>query len=169
MTLCVFYHFAIIKTTKRALERNSSECNCSPVPFYFTDKTPFICQEDLSYNIEELLNNLERNYTELTQSYNLEIVNHVKSYLQSKSSTGNTLSFEDSYIDLSNGVPTNLFNTTIEDHIETLGCLLGPGSGLGCCGNYSGCCWYWSYNCLMHDLACLHCDHWYCLSGCVPI
>lgn len=163
----IFYHLAIVKTTKRALENNSSNCNCSPVPLYFTGKSPFMCQEDLSYDINELLTNLENNLTEFTQQYDLETVNYVKNYLETKSNLSNTISFENSYIDLSNGVPTNQFNQIIEDHIETLGCFLG--SGLGCCGNYSGCCWYWSNACLVHDLACLHCDGWYCGWQCVPI
>lgn len=169
MAKSIFYHLAIIKTTKRALENNSSECNCTPVPLYFNDKTPFICQEDLSYDIDELLTNLEESLTELSQNYDAQTIQTVKTYLETKSTQSNTISFGDSYVDLSNGVPTNQFNAAIEDHIETLGCLLGPGSGLGCCGNYSGCCWYWSITCLNHDIACFHCDHWWCGWQCTPI
>lgn len=43
------------------------------------------------------------------------------------------------------------------------------GSDLGCCGNYSGCCWFSSWECFTHDLLCLKCEpDWFCLSGCVP-
>jgi hypothetical protein len=158
----IFYHFAILKTTKRVLESNSSECNCAPVPLYFTDKSPFLCQEDLSYNINELLNNLEGNFSVISNQYSPETINQVKTYLESKLSEGNIISFENTYIDLSNGVPSNLFNSSIEDYIETSWCPDGLGSDLGCCGNYSGCCWYSSAACLIHDVICIGCHEWHC-------
>lgn len=42
------------------------------------------------------------------------------------------------------------------------------GSGLGCCGNYSGPCYFCHTACLLHDLACLDCSGWYCGPACVP-
>lgn len=47
-------------------------------------------------------------------------------------------------------------------------CPLGLGSQWGCCGNYSGCCWYWTYLCFMHDVACIDCEPWHCGPGCEP-
>lgn len=47
-----------------------------------------------------------------------------------------------------------------------LDCWFGNGSDIGCCGNYSGCCWYAHTLCFYHDLECLECDHWHCLPGC---
>jgi hypothetical protein len=42
------------------------------------------------------------------------------------------------------------------------------GGQCGCCGNYSGACWYWSSVCLVHDYQCQNCSpSWYCLPGCV--
>lgn len=42
------------------------------------------------------------------------------------------------------------------------------GGQCGCCGNYSGNCYYWSSVCLGHDMACQQCQHSWCFSGCVP-
>jgi len=42
------------------------------------------------------------------------------------------------------------------------------GGQCGCCGNYSGNCYFWSLACLAHDAACQRCQHSWCFSGCVP-
>ncbi len=43
------------------------------------------------------------------------------------------------------------------------------GSSHGCCGNYSGPCYYWHPICYIHDKLCAKCTpKWFCLSGCVP-
>lgn len=41
------------------------------------------------------------------------------------------------------------------------------GGQCGCCGNYSGNCYYWNSVCLAHDMACQRCQHSWCFSGCV--
>jgi len=46
-------------------------------------------------------------------------------------------------------------------------CLNTQGGDWGCCGNYSGQCWYCATACLVHDMLCTNCAHWYCGSGCV--
>ncbi len=50
----------------------------------------------------------------------------------------------------------------------TYPCAGARGSTLGCCGNYSGPCWYCNTTCLVHDILCLRCDHWYCGWQCQP-
>lgn len=42
------------------------------------------------------------------------------------------------------------------------------GGQCGCCGNYSGNCYYWSSVCLAHDMACQQCQWQACFGGCVP-
>ncbi|SMC66302.1 hypothetical protein [Pedobacter africanus] len=43
------------------------------------------------------------------------------------------------------------------------------GSSHGCCGNYSGACYYWHPICYVHDKICKKCTpSWFCFSGCVP-
>lgn len=167
----IFYHTAIIKTVKRAIENNESDCNCAPVPLYFTDKTPFLCQQDLAYNVNQSLESLKSNSSVIAEKYDSLTIERVKSYLERRSTEVDYIFFEESYIALSNGVPTNEFIEIIDDHIELAGCLLGQGSDLGCCGNYSGCCWFWSVDCLNHDLGCaaIACDHWTCGWACEPL
>ena len=36
-------------------------------------------------------------------------------------------------------------------------CVIGCDSDWGCCGNYSGCCYYSHTACLIHDLLCTNC------------
>jgi hypothetical protein len=163
----IYFNIAILKSTKRALESNSEDCNCAPVPMYYKDESPFICQEDLSYNVNTLLEKIDENINDISQNYDTVTIETVKEYLESKANEGDFISFEDSYVDLSNGIPTNTFNIAIEDYIETSWCILGQGTDLGCCGNYAGCCWYWSTTCFLHDVACLNCEPaWFCFTGC---
>jgi hypothetical protein len=43
------------------------------------------------------------------------------------------------------------------------------GSDHGCCGNYSGPCYYWHPACYVHDKMCSDCTpRWFCFSGCIP-
>lgn len=156
----IFYHASIIKTIVRANADNSN-CNCAPIPSYFTDLTPFLCQEDVKYNINELLANIEENKILFLQKYDTTVVEYITTYLRNKSINTSELMFEETYFDLA-GISKTQFIDYIENPAPSIGCLYGPGSGLGCCGNYSGCCWYWSYNCFLHDVACLHCDKWHC-------
>lgn len=157
----IFFNVAIIKSTKRALVNNSNDCNCAPVPLYFKDKSPFICQKDLAYNVGSLLTNLEENLPQISEHYDMETIEKVKTSFLSKSNQVNVVSFEEFYVEFG-GIPTSEFNVNLEDFIEEGWCPIGLGTDLGCCGNYSGCCWYASDLCLIHDVACLTCSEWYC-------
>jgi hypothetical protein len=42
------------------------------------------------------------------------------------------------------------------------------GSSHGCCGNYSGPCYFWHPVCYVHDRLCTSCAYSWCFSGCVP-
>ncbi len=55
-----------------------------------------------------------------------------------------------------------------EPQLRPYPCNGAKGSALGCCGNYSGPCWYCNTICLIHDILCLDCDHWYCGWQCQP-
>jgi hypothetical protein len=162
----IYFNVAIIKSTKRAKENGSNDCNCAPVPMYFTGQSPFVCQEDVSYDVNGILEDLEENLSEISQKYDTETINQLRTYLESSSKK--SITFEEMNLSLLNGVATNLFINDIEDFIETRRCFL-LGTDPGCCGNYAGCCWYGSMTCLMHDLHCWRCQYViYCLPGCVP-
>lgn len=62
----------------------------------------------------------------------------------------------------------SITNEDIDNALLGRGCFFGPGSSLGCCGNYSGCCVLKSPVCTAHDMICWNCDHWYCGWACVP-
>jgi hypothetical protein len=56
-----------------------------------------------------------------------------------------------------------------EGEASLLGFRWPRGSSHGCCGNYSGPCYYWHPVCYVHDKMCSYCSpRWFCFSGCVP-
>lgn len=63
----------------------------------------------------------------------------------------------------------NMLEITVKlQEYFTIHATLWPQGGqCGCCGNYSGPCYYWSKVCLAHDYACQSCSpSWFCFSGC---
>jgi hypothetical protein len=156
----IFYHVSIIKTVKRAIENNTADCNCAPVPFYFADKSPFLCQEDLVYNVSHLKTILNDNISSINQMFSIETIQSVENYLNS--ATENTKLFKEIYFDLEGSSYTESDIDDILDDDINAACANGLGTAPGCCGNYSGCCWLTSSACLIHDLACWCCDGWYC-------
>ncbi len=155
------FHFSSFNIVKRSIEADLP-CECTPSPFYFTSTTPFMCQEDLIFDINYMKTVLDENKTFLTSIYNQEVVDEVEDYLQSVSE--DFLTFNQVYLALEDSVFTN-------DDLDDVAkwCPLGQGSDLGCCGNYSGCCWYRNTACLAHDLVCLGtgCEPtWFCGPDC---
>ena len=155
------YHFSIYNVSKRNTI-NSLDCRCTPSPLYFTGKTPFVCQEDVSYNISEQKNSLQHAKDFFIEKYGVEVVAEVEDYLNSKEL--DNISMVEVFYDIHGG-SSNDFDIALEG----LNCWLGLGTSLGCCGNYSGCCWFRSQACLMHDIQCLDCSPcWYCGFQCEP-
>lgn len=155
----IYFNIAIIKTAKRSIENNNSECNCTTVPFYFTDKTPFLCQEDLMYDLSLSISNLKNNLVELSENYNDNLIEELNVYLNQKILEKEFIGFKEFFKDFEGVNP--------DTPLELVPCI-GSGSMPGCCGNYSGCCYYASIHCLMHDLICWNCDAWHCGWGCQP-
>lgn len=57
----------------------------------------------------------------------------------------------------------------LQEYFTAHAVLWPRGGQCGCCGNYSGPCYYWSEVCLAHDYACQSCSpRWFCFSGCKP-
>lgn len=154
------FHFSSFNVLKRSIETESS-CECTPSPFYFTSKTPFMCQEDLIYDVNNIKTVLDDNKTFFISKYSQEVVDEVEDYLLSVSE--DFLTFNQIYLEFEESV-------FVDDDLDNIGkwCPLGQGSDLGCCGNYSGCCWFAHPACLWHDIDCWSCDKWYCFDGCVP-
>lgn len=170
----LFFHYAVLSTVKRSLQNNEN-CNCTPHPGYFVGKNPFFCQEDYKIDTKRFLSALEDKKF-LLKGQEIEVYSYLKEHINEREVTSDKL--------LSIMMPTKDFMIRVErtiardanitykmvafggDDPNDCDPLPGEGSGLGCCGNYNGCCWYWSIMCLDHDLACYCCDHWYCLWGC---
>lgn len=159
----VNFHNAILNTTIRSNNENS-DCICSVHPGFIVDKTFFNCQEDQFYIVDELSATLavyaDNNVLDVPTSNLIE-------YLQNTSETH--IRFDDYYNfyfpkeDFQNSITDFLQNTTNRR------CWLGQGSGHGCCGNYSGCCYYVNPICHVHDAMCSDCSpSWFCLPGCKP-
>lgn len=153
------FHFSSFNIVKRSIE-TESPCECTPLPFYFTSTTPFMCQEDLIFDINYMKTVLDENKTFFISKYNEEVVDDVENYLLSVSE--DFLTFSQVYLELEDKVFTD---DDLDDVYKW--CSL-QGSTHGCCGNYSGCCWYSHVACLLHDLDCISCDHWYCGFACEP-
>jgi hypothetical protein len=63
----------------------------------------------------------------------------------------------------------NMLEITVklQEYFTVHATLWPTGGQCGCCGNYSGPCYYWSKVCLAHDYACQSCSpSWFCFSGC---
>lgn len=154
----IFFHMAILNTINRSLS-STNDCECTPHPGYFVDKTSFWCQEDYLYNVEDLQDYFNANLDKATTLGGTPVIEYVNSLYTNN--IKDVVSFKEIYF------LTHL-KEQFNNGLKTIVCPDGSGSGLGCCGNYAGCCWYWSLDCLRHDMACINCDHWYCLPGCKP-
>ncbi|MCC7332528.1 MAG: hypothetical protein IT232_07970 [Flavobacteriales bacterium] len=151
------FHLSIYKTIERSL-RDNSPCDCLPSPFYFTSKTPFMCMKDMYFNIVESIQLLENNNEEIIKIYRESDITNLLSFYNAQ--TDSIVSFEELYFKIGNITPDDYNNA-----IDSINCL--GGGALECCGNYSGCCWYWHPICLHHDLTCWKCwSTWYCGKHC---
>jgi hypothetical protein len=162
----IFYQNSILNTIKRSYENNNN-CECLPHPGYFVAQKPFWCQEDFLVNVKLFIQILKND-----SSNNLQNKDQVLTFLEEYNKTEVSFDKISKYIekkeDFLNRIQTNFNNTNNVNNALAKEKDCVKGTDLGCCGNYSGCCWYWSYYCLDHDLECLGCDKWHCGPACVP-
>ncbi len=148
-----------IKTIKRSIEENNA-CGCSPIPFYFTGTTSFSCSEDLFVNVSDFI------YSSPTNTYS-GVDSLVYEFMQAASTS--EVRFDALYdlrIDKA-AYLTYLNDAYIYYEQNPTSQYTMPGSAWGCCGNYKGSCWTYHVFCLIHDMACVLCNHWYCTRYCV--
>ena len=64
----------------------------------------------------------------------------------------------------------NIIEITVrlEEYFQNQFARWPQGGQCGCCGNYSGNCYFWSAACLAHDMSCQRCQCDLCFGGCVP-
>lgn len=170
----IFFHNAVIRTANRSLDKNI-DCECTPHPGYFVDKTPFWCQEDYIVDTEQFVRAIIESGYQMNQKEKVlfEYLNEVRkkerfvtidkllAVTESKEQYLYRVDYQ--FRKANNKVLLSALSVAAEGD-----CTWGLGSDLGCCGNYSGCCWYWSIYCLDHDLKCIACDKWHCGPACEP-
>ena len=184
--LSVFYHLGVFKTAKRAYEMNSEDCHCGSFQSYLQGDAPFFCAEDKLVSAEELnnliLNNIDKRIfadkaftAQKTLAYisnhsnRLISVNEVDQILKEEFNEfwNQRLSAEDRQSIIEEHGLEEQASSRIGVNCWMYGVVWG--SDCGCCGNYSGFCWYCNLACFIHDHTCTNCTpSWYCLPGCVP-
>lgn len=165
----LFVHNAILNTARRSIQTNS-KCNCTPHPSYFVDQASFWCQEDYTVDTEKFTKAIIESGYQLT-SKELEVLNYLQRVKEKEKfiTIDRLLEIMEDRETYMNRVETQYLiangMNTFPNSAKTQGCT--QGGGLGCCGNYSGCCWVWSLACLEHDIVCHDCARWHCGWGCV--
>lgn len=150
------FHYSILTTKNR--EFKTKKCECTVHPGYLTDKTAFACMEDHVLNNSKIIFEIENNSDIFNDNASRNLLIHLKK------NTQGTTSFKDMY---NFYYPLDKYKENISSKAAT--CLLGQGSSHGCCGNYSGCCYYINPICHIHDAMCSDCKpRWFCLPGCKP-
>lgn len=151
------FHLSIIEMVKRAKIAALEECGCTTTALYFDEEAAFACTEDVIFKREVILSFLNS-----SEEFDPELVENVEAL---PNVTFSLEELEQQY--------SSLPSTGDVDHDPTSGarlfCFGMSGSDPGCCGNYSGPCWFCHGACLWHDLQCWCCDSQIvnCFSGCV--
>lgn len=171
----LFFHYAIINTKMRAMQRGDNLFECVPYPGYIIGKSYFWSMEDFLVKTT-LIKGVYKSHPELLQDKPArDLYNFVNSTDKNYISYDKIYYFnttKENYLKTLDNIliRNNLSNSNLKTSVlETPKCLLGQGSDWGCCGNYSGCCVFWNVACYIHDAMCSDCQpRWFCFSGCVP-
>ena len=175
----IFFHFAIINTKLRAMHRKDGTYECVPHPGYILGKSYFWCQEDFFVKVA-LIKDVYLKHPELIEDIKARklydfINNTNEDFLSYDKIYSFSIKKEDYLKSLDNIVMRNKSMNSSQNRESQVAsdcswwCPLGCGSDWGCCANYSGCCFYRSIECYIHDRLCSDCEpRWFCFSGCVP-
>ncbi|MBC5773142.1 hypothetical protein H8S95_03625 [Pontibacter sp. KCTC 32443] len=171
----LYFHLAVLNTIDRSFKENV-DCECTPHPGYFIDKTTFWCQEDYFLNVNLLNKHLRENKDFVVNLGGNDLIN----YIQSLKDKREVVSFKEIYFlnrseaEFKTLIAKKYKSDIVSSEKVKMGdalvlesdCLMGKGTDLGCCGNYSGCCWLATYECWLHDVECWNCDKWHCGPAC---
>jgi hypothetical protein len=166
----LFFHQAIINTEKRFLQSEINIIECCPHPDYIVGKSYFWCIEDY-FIPTSLLKAIFAKHPDLVQE---EVKDRIKLSEYINTLTEDSISYDKLYFLNSSKADylkslDNIVANQNSGKLLGLGCLFGLGTAHGCCGNYSGCCYLWTWECYAHDEICGNCrPRWFCFSGCVP-
>jgi len=148
----VFQALRMFESVADAAKRDSA--NTGLVDFtvsegYIVNIFSFIVDEDFYINIHDFKKYLTDR--KLTDSNNVGI----DYYLGALANDTGTLSMK-------------VITARLTDYFQSTYARWPQGGQCGCCGNYSGSCYYWNSICLAHDMACQRCQWQACLPGCRP-
>lgn len=161
---------SLINSTSRLLRKtNTSNLKLSSIDNYNTvhegfirGMNSFVLNEDFNINVQEYINEIEAD----------TIFAKSKGFLFVHSILVNSIETDISMAQLLDRIDNYTQNNPGEFEIEPVDGETEPsywpnGSDHGCCGNYSGPCYYWHPVCWIHDKMCTDCTpSWFCLSGC---
>ncbi len=123
--------------------------------------TSFTLSEDVVINIHEIKQKIEEDRVYAKNKGALFFNDALKRY---EYSSITFYDFEQRILEYTINNPDEF-----EDPVSPAGLRWPRGSDHGCCGNYSGPCYYWHPICWAHDKLCTDCEPgWFCFSGCVP-
>lgn len=145
----LFMYQSLLNATKRDI-KNNGNVSFTVMSSYIVAISSFICEEEVYINIPDF-----------------------KKYLQERKEWDKENKGIDYYLGaLENEKATelNMVEITIrlENYFQNQFARWPQRGECGCCGNYSGPCYFWNKICLAHDMTCQRCQHSWCFSGCVP-
>jgi hypothetical protein len=164
----VYQALRFFQTVTNASNRDTK--NKGEVPFtifggYTKSICSFVCEEDMVFNIGDFKRYLvDRKVTDSNNKgidYYLESLRDVNSDSLRFSEISQLL---ETYF-TNSGVA---INPNPMENSDATNARWPQGGECGCCGNYSGNCYFWSRICLAHDMACQRCQWDLCFRGCVP-
>jgi len=194
-TMSIYYHLAAFNTARRSYESRSRDCQCEVNPNYIGEKSTFFCAEDILINADFAFEiTKERLAIKQAEGYQFN-PNTLLKYLIQESGQFVAASKIDKLVRdefdsywkklkenerkqfYNNNLTLSMFSTITTRSDSYDGSPMDPfcwiydvrsGSDCGCCGNYSGACWYCSWICFVHDYGCQTCNRIECFWGCVP-
>jgi hypothetical protein len=170
---------SLIKSVSRMIRKNqikiqskslSLTSNISDATIYTSNSvyegfnrelSSFALTEDIEINVNDFINNINSD-TQYAEE---------KGFLFVQQILNNIAADNISLYELENEIIEYTLNNpnSFEGQISAMGFRWPRGSDHGCCGNYSGPCYYWHPVCYVHDKICTNCTpRWFCFSGCVP-
>ncbi|RXQ87770.1 hypothetical protein EO244_16110 [Ancylomarina salipaludis] len=153
-------YYSLLKTTKRKITSSfKSSKNTLPListvsQGFLLNKTSFIFNEDIDINVPNFIKFINNN-----PNFSSEVGERILSDVLG--------CFDEEKITLQD-LMNKIELTAMEENSRTKS-WWPSGSAHGCCGNYSGPCYYGHPICYIHDVMCITCTpRWFCFSGCVP-
>ncbi len=139
---------SLIKGSLR--DNGGSEVIFTPSDSYIVGINTFSCEEEQVINIKKFIS-----YLTTQKSINPNDPGYDYFLNALKNETRPTLNIKE-------------LNAKLADYFNSTMGRWPQGGQCGCCGNYTGNCYYWNSICLMHDYQCQTCSPaWYCGPTCV--